>query len=359
MFILPKLKYAPLVTHFRQISQSQSVRSSSSTNRPLLRFGVITDTHYADRDDRPAWYDSQRRRFYRFSLEQIERAFKHWTLKGDQLVLHLGDIIDGANLKMKRSDEAFERVISLFEFKYRLPAFYVIGNHELYNFRRSQIPNLYHERIAKNANHFHSFSCSNEEQQLYYSLSPKPGIKLIIIDCYDISGLGYDKSSLKYKKASKVLFEKHRDVDIDVWDSDGTLHGLNRRFQLQNGAMDSIQLQWLNHELEKADENDEKVIVFGHVGIHPQSVDSSCLLWNYEQILAMFAEHSSVKLYLCGHSHRTGYACDENGVHYVSLNGVIETQPEMEAFVSVSLYENEIIIEGLGSEKSRVLLIRT
>ena len=48
-------------------------------SKPLVKFGVITDVQYADADDRPAWYDTSKTRYYRSSLDHVRQAFRYWT----------------------------------------------------------------------------------------------------------------------------------------------------------------------------------------------------------------------------------------------------------------------------------------
>ncbi|CAG2176752.1 unnamed protein product, partial [Oppiella nova] len=79
-----------------------SGQSLAQTMSYLLRFGVVADVQYADNDDRQAWYDANKTRFYRNSLTQVKKAFSHWNCEENQnqgisFVLQLGDIIDGIN----------------------------------------------------------------------------------------------------------------------------------------------------------------------------------------------------------------------------------------------------------------------
>ena len=74
--------------------------------------------------------------------------------------------------------------------------------------------------------------------------------------------------------------------------------GLNRRFQLQNGGFSENQLKWLRNELEESEREGERVIVFGHTGIHPDSCDPSCLAYNYDKVLEIFDSVNCVIAYL-------------------------------------------------------------
>ena len=77
-------------------------------------------------------------------------------------------------------------------------------------------------------------------------------------------------------------------------------------------------------------------------------------MWNYEKVLECFNAHSCVVAYFSGHAHNSGYAFD-NGIHYAVFHGVIETEPEKEAFATVTLYEDKMFIDGRGVEQQLTL----
>ena len=199
---------------------------------------------------------------------------------------------------------------------------------------------------------------SSDEMSLYYKFSPSPGLKFISLDCFDISVLGHDPSHHKYKSAEQILFQYHGCLDAEIWDTDDHLIGPNKRFQSSNGAISDEQLQWLETELKESDDKQEKVIVFGHVGLHPDSSDWNTTMWNYEEVIACFNRHPSVVAYLSGHAHNSGYA-NANGVHFVSFQAIIETPPQTEAFATIAVFVDRIEIEGHGTEMTRVLLINS
>ena len=239
------------------------------------------------------------------------------------------------------------------------------GNHELYNFTRKELANLFRESlfnrmkvnsesIGLNGLKLLPETSTSDEMSLYYKFIPSPGLKFISLDCFDISVLGHDPSHHKYTKAAQILFQYHGCHDWDTWDTDDKLVGPNKRFQSSNGAISDEQLEWLETELQESDEKQERVIVFGHVGLHPDSSDWNTTIWNYEEVIACFNRHPSVVVYLSGHAHMSGYA-NANGVHFVSFQAIIETPPETEAFATIAIFEDRIEIEGHGTEMTRVL----
>ncbi|XP_035214887.1 manganese-dependent ADP-ribose/CDP-alcohol diphosphatase-like isoform X2 [Stegodyphus dumicola] len=332
---------------------------------PLVTFGVLTDVQYADCDDRPAAYDPSKVRFYRGSLSQVDQAFKHWNnshLKV-KFVLQLGDIIDGLNHSLGGSYTALQNTLEHFERHSSIPTFHTVGNHELYNFNRNELAQLFYESVMK-INIPPEVFCPYKPQKenlelvapiLYYKFCPVKSLKCISLDCFDISVLGYDTHHPSYKEASAILTTMHGHNVFDDWDCNGTLEGLDVRFQQMNGAVGAEQMEWLDRELKESDELGQKVIVFGHVSLCPDSTDWSCLLWNYDEVMNIFHRYKCVVAYFSGHSHVTGYARDSHGISYIVFTGIVETPPETSAFSTVSVYEDRVEVNGHGLENSYIL----
>lgn len=329
---------------------------------PLLRFGVIADVQYADNDDKTAWYNPSKTRFYRNSLEQVKKAFKHWEVVSEKdesnrvsFILQLGDIIDALNTN-NDSHSAIRLTLACFLNNPQMPTFHTIGNHELYNFSRVELFNLFDTfmfgqlDLKRSFHMVHSKSSSNDRiNSLYYKFTPKKGIKFIHLDMYEISVLGYSSEHANYKLGSTILETHHGHTDFELWDTDHCLHGPNKRFQSSNGAVSEEQLDWLEHELHDSDGKHEIVFVFGHAGLHHNSCGWDSILWNYDQILNCFNRHSCVVAYFNGHAHNFGYAVD-NGIHFISFHGVIETAPDVDAFATISIHSDTMIVDGRGVE---------
>jgi len=244
--------------------------------------------------------------------------------------------------------------------------FSISGNHELYNFKRAEIAQLFRDSLIYRTKvktdllglslHLDDWSrpgSRKDDCSLYYKFNPCPGVKFIALDCFEISVIGYDPSHENYQEAAEILKKHHGHDDYDLWDTDDCLNsGPEKRFQQQNGAISENQLRWLTDELADSDRKGEKVIVFGHVGLHPGSCDTSCLLWNYDEVLKVFHRFDCVVSYMSGHTHTFGHSVDEKGIHYLVYHGVIETSPEDEAFATVCLYEDHMFVKGYGVEKT-------
>lgn len=78
-------------------------------------------------------------RHYRGVLAVLQNAITTWNaLPNVQFVANLGDIIDGqTEFKNLGSEEGLARVLKVFEkLRKAVPVIHMIGNHELYNFKR-------------------------------------------------------------------------------------------------------------------------------------------------------------------------------------------------------------------------------
>ena len=158
-------------------------------------FGAIADIQYADVDSGSNFKKSVPRNFRR-GLCALKRAIDTWNADSSQLnfvtVMQLGDLIDGQNSGTYGAGLDFDKPQS--EQSWQLASkiisdcsastdwHHLIGNHELYNFAHHDMPdrlNYSNTKIDDKPNHGH-----------YYSFSPAPGWRFVILDSYVLSTLG-------------------------------------------------------------------------------------------------------------------------------------------------------------------------
>lgn len=78
-----------------------------------------------------------------------------------------------------------------------------------------------------------------------------------------------------------------------------------RRFVKFGGGLSAEQLSWLRAELGHAREQQQRVLVFCHLALHPATCLGACLLWNYEEVLALVREFTDVCVAtFAGHAHQ-------------------------------------------------------
>ena len=52
--------------------------------------------------------------------------------------------------------------------------------------------------------------------------------------------------------------------------------------------------------------------------------------------------------YIAGHCHEGGYIYDQNRIHHLTLQAIVECEPDSNAFATVHVYDDHLLIEGQG-----------
>ncbi|XP_074410954.1 manganese-dependent ADP-ribose/CDP-alcohol diphosphatase isoform X2 [Zonotrichia albicollis] len=273
---------------------------------PRLAFGVIADIQFADAED---GYDfgGCRRRYYRHSLRLLREAVWEWAAESPPInfVLQLGDSIDGQNARRGEAESALQQVLEVLG-QLSVPVHHAWGNHELYNFSRAR---LVHTGLYSRPAGGSDGPADRECHAYHCSLAPR--LRLVVLDSYDASTLGVDPGSPRYQESLRVLREKNTNDDLN---------------------------------------NPE-----AHVPIHPCASNGVCLAWNYEAALSVIHRHRCVVCVLAGHLHDGAYCQDLHGVHHLTLEGLIETPPDSNAFATVHVYEDKMVLKGRGRIPDRVM----
>ncbi|NXA07650.1 ADPRM diphosphatase, partial [Sapayoa aenigma] len=307
--------------------------------------GVIADVQFADAEDGHD-FSGCRRRYYRHSLRLLREAVRAWAAESPPVdcVLQLGDSIDGLNARRGEAERALQQVLEALG-RLPVPVHHAWGNHEFYNFSRARLvrSGLCSRPAGDSAGppdgHCEAYHCSLAA-----------GFRLVVLDTYDLSTLGRDPDCPRHRESLRLLREKNPNEDPN------SSAGLKEpQFVQFNGGFSQAQLDWFDEVLKFADENQEKVIVMGHVPIHPGASDGIALAWNYEAALSVIHSHRCVVCVIAGHMHDGAYCLDCHGVHHLTLEGVIETPPHSNAFGTIHVYEDKMILKGRGRIADRVM----
>ncbi|NWR23914.1 ADPRM diphosphatase, partial [Emberiza fucata] len=282
-------------------------------------FGVIADIQFADAEDGHD-FGGCRRRYYRHSLRLLREAVREWAGESPPIsfVLQLGDSIDGQNARRGEAESALQQVLEVLG-QLSVPVHHAWGNHELYNFSRARLVHTgLYSRPAGGSDGPPDTECHA------YHCSPAPRLRLVVLDSYDTSTLGRDPGSPRYQESLRVLREKNTNDDLN------SPEGLKEpHFVAFNGGFSQAQLDWFDEVLKFSDENQEKVIVMGR--------------------------HGCVVCVLAGHLHDGAYCQDLHGVHHLTLEGLIETPPDSNAFGTVHVFEDKMVLKGRGRIPDRVM----
>ena len=182
----------------------------------------------------------------------------------------------------------------------------------------------------------------------YYSAALAPGVRLIALDGFDISLLGWPEGHPKRVQAEHLLATHN--PNANKLSADG-LHGAARRFVAFGGGVGEAQLAWLEATLGEARRTGERAIIACHLPIHPATAPGVCLLYNYEAVLEVLAAagRGVVAATLAGHSHADAHVtCEATGVHHRVLKAVLETPPGDACHAVLELWADRVVVRGTG-----------
>ncbi len=184
---------------------------------------------------------------------------------------------------------------------------------------------------------------TSDGDRYYFTFSPHPRFKFLALDPYDISICGRKSGDPENKLATEILSKNNTNSN---WNNPMGLK--NRYFVKFNGGVGQEQLQWLNKELELAEEAGQKVVIMSHIPIHPGCTSDICLPWNYEEVLDIIHKYSCVKICFHGHNHYGKSCVDGSGVHHIAFPAVLECEPGQNAFATAYVFDDVIKIKGYG-----------
>jgi predicted phosphodiesterase len=211
------------------------IRAAETDAKPLLRVGLMTDLHYADKNP-------TKTRFYREALAKLDEAVEVMNREKPALVAELGDFIDQAD-SVEREIEWLKSMESHFA-KLTMPRHYVLGNHCVGTLTKQEFAQ--HTKAAGGHESFES-----------------GGVTFLILDaCFRADGTPYER----------------------------------KNFNWQDANLPKAELAWLESELSKAS---GPVIVLAHQRLDldkahavRNAAEVRSLLEKSGKVLAVFQGHS-------------------------------------------------------------------
>ena len=164
----------------------------------------------------------------------------------------------------------------------------------------------------------------------YYDFAIK-GWRFVVLDGNDVSFHAHPEGSVEYKHAAE--FYESNNIESPKW----------------NGAIGEAQLVWLESVLQKAEKAKESVALFCHFPLYPDNVHN---LWNAEHVIGVIEKHDCVKAYINGHNHAGNYGI-KNGIHYLTGQGMVDTEENSYAVVTVD--KDKLQLVGYGREQNRTM----
>jgi len=151
------------------------LQAAGAEARPLLRVGLMTDLHYADKPP-------TKTRFYREALAKLDEAVEVMNREKPALVVELGDFIDQAD-SVEKEIEWLRTMESHFA-RLAMPRHYVLGNHCVGTLTKQEFA-----ANTKAAGSFESFEAA--------------GVTFVILDaCFRGDGTPYSRKNFDWKDAN-------------------------------------------------------------------------------------------------------------------------------------------------------------
>lgn len=266
-----------------------------------LRFGVITDAHYASREKSGT-------RHYADSMSKMREAIAEFNRADLDFVIELGDMKD---MPANENAEQTLRFLSDIEREYKRfegPAYHVLGNHDMDCITKEEF-------LAETTN------VGRTTGRSHYAFTAN-GYRCIVLDAnYNLDGTPYARGNFNWTKA----------------------------------MIPAEQLAWLEQELKA--HSKRPTLIFVHQMLDRFSdINPNLCVSNADEVVAILEAHKQVVAVFQGHHHPGHYSCRE-GIHYVTFNGMIErAAPDHNAYAIVEVTaDGTILVEGFRDCPSREL----
>ena len=257
-----------------------------------LRFGIVTDSHYADRDTLTT-------RYYRDSFAKMQEAVDRFNRSHLDFIIELGDLKDKApDNDPEAALQFLDRIESVLQ-PFDGPVYHVLGNHD-------------EDCIGKEDFLAHVTNPGECNGKKWYAFSCK-GVRCIVLDANFNADLSdYDRGNFNWKSA---------------W-------------------LPPEELEWLDRELSAHPRM--QTLVFIHQLLDSFSdIPSSVCVNNAQEAVAILERHPQVRAVFQGH-HHAGHYSWRGGIHYWTMKGMIENSyPEHNSYAVVEMRpDGSLFIEG-------------
>jgi predicted phosphodiesterase len=242
---------------------SCTMQATPGRRQDTARFGIVTDSHYADADTVGS-------RYYRHSLDKLTEYVELMNDQKVDFLVELGDFKDQNNPPVEQRTITYLRAVEKILQKFNGPTYHVLGNHDMDSISKEQFLSNVESTDIDQAKSHYSFDFN--------------GVHFVVLDAnYKSDGTDYD-------------------------------HG---NFDWTDANIPPTELNWLRQDLAAAC---RPVIVFIHQlldGTGPVYVNNAAdvrqILEQSDKVMAVFQ----------GHHHEGSYSRIE-GIHYYTLRAMVE-----------------------------------
>ena len=263
---------------------------ASSTKRKV-RFGLATDSHYADREPTGT-------RFYRQSLQKMEEFVETMNKAEVDFAIHLGDFKDESPDKEEENTLRYLREIEKVYAKFEGPRYHCVGNHDVDSINKDLfLANIQNTGIPST----HS----------YYSFD--------------------------YQDFHFVVLDAN-------FNKEGIDHFYKNGADWQDTQLSRKQINWLKSDLGSTD---APTIIFCHHPLFEYRRDGYTFHVNdYQEIQTILQSHGKVIAVFQGHVHEEKYEMI-GGIHYITQLGMVDFEGlDNNSFALVEIDDQNIRIEG-------------
>ncbi len=271
----------------------------SIDNKKHVRFGLLTDSHYADRDPGEV-------RFYRQSLDKMAECIMELNQQKIDFAIHLGDFKDQDELPKEKRTLRYLRAIEKEYAKFNGPRYHCIGNHDVDSISKKQfLENIENTDIPWNKS--------------YYSFDNN-GFHFIVLD--------------------PNFHADERDHD----------HG---DFDWQDAHFTEEEWQWFEQDLK---ETKLPTLIFCHYTLYNFTQDGDRFyVDNFQRAQQIMEQSGKVIAVFQGHVHQEDFQ-QINGIHYITQNGMVDYSGlENNSFAIVEINEKELIVNGYKRCSNKIL----
>ncbi len=264
-------------------------------SRPSIRFGIVTDCHYADADPVGT-------RFYRESSARLSECANRMNAEKVAFLMELGDLKDQGNPpRESRTLEYLQSIEAVFA-EFAGPRYHVLGNHDM-------------DSLSKRQFLAHVKNTGIDAGRSYYSFSRFGAyLHFVVLDAnYTADGRDYD-------------------------------HG---NFDWRDANIPTEEIEWLKQDLATGT---GPVVVFIH-----QRLDGTGPVYvqNAAEVRQVLETCGRVVAVFQGHHHEGGYNCLA-GIHYYTLPAVVEGHgPDNNSYAIVEVHpDRSLTVTGYGRARS-------
>ena len=263
---------------------------------PTVRFGIITDLHYADAETRGS-------RFYRESLPKLRECVEQMNRQEVDFLIELGDFKDQASPPDEQTTLTYLNTVEAALQEFEGNTYHVLGNHDVDSISKEQF-------LSRVTNTDIPTTCK------HYSFDVKDTHFIVLDANYRSDGMDYN-------------------------------HG---NFDWTDANLPAAQLEWLQQDLIASA---FPAIVFVHQLLDGEG---SHYLKNAEQVRQVLEESGKVLAVFQGHQHAGQYHC-LNSIHYYTLQAMVEgSGQENNAYAIVEVDgESGISIDGYAKVADEML----